>query len=933
MSESKNTASGEMRHETFYSKGGQAGDTFNFSLNVDELGYPPKLGDGSYGMVFDAIGDAGNPGYALKVMYSHGSLTTEERERILDELRIGVELPKTLNDVLEEDDVKAMPDYQKFETIARNPKTRLVLPLAYSENFKLHIKPQRTQEASPSSSDAQFTPYAYLMEKFKYSLKDLVEGATPPVRDSDSGNQSTSNKLDVASRPGYRRLKEAKVIERERSAIPVLRHVAAGLQLLYAAGYRHEDIKPANVFYKQDGVDAIFRLGDLGFLRPRAADGGTTIVASPNSFGVGTRHYRSMEQIDFVDVAECDLQADKDTEGRASLVTRDPKFIDTNIEVGDVGYLAKSSTRRRFLIDEMKKDEVTGVTNINISLTKSPESNENEDGSFFRNDNNTQVFFVKRTTAKTDLFGLSAILFDIVTAGHSAERFYEKLRRLDTKGASVEDIMSKYETWKAGIVDDAEIGTIFVAVNGGEGRGDTVSADILRFILQSMMANARDSLFRHCEFAKHVDQEQNWRVRDLQAWSKVLREVDRLETRLEAVGYDRVDTNVLTKPELGEQTSPPPVERAPASEIIEKLRPGLIGANTQIDKGDRVRWVMGVELIRRITLALQREIDKRQDQIFSLAPAHLDVQPDGVVLARPPLNLDNKCVVAKLRTGDPLLTRIRPFAYRYDPVSWLHGTRRVHVHFDDEGEVRKVRGAWPARITYIDFDPLARALRCGDFIVPGDVGARFVLEIDRIDEQRKRLVLKLCSDGGSTTGSWSPSSFSGNAIAKPHPVDYYAGMLAVYLFHLFISDGADHWNQIVDFPIGVYAALKRFPVSFDTYPSRPKKWSSKKRLSVLFEHTARLLIWLSLGGYHAASDRWNKAKVIEEWNEVVKEIEAWKEKMLETLAPGVRSTMVNAWDIQDQELYKDRIGDADKKDRNDVKQTDLESIVASYLGS
>ena len=151
---------------------------------------------------------------------------------------------------------------------------------------------------------------------------------------------------------------------------------------------------------------------------------------------MGTRHYRSIEQLDFCDTAQCDVDVCGDGQ-RALLRSRDPKFIDTNIRKGDMAYFAKSNTRRLFNIVDLRKDPMAGLVEVHIEMSQPPgvpEDGEEAEASVLVSDTNTQISFLKNPTAKTDLFGLGAILFDILSAGDSPERFYELLRRFDTSG-------------------------------------------------------------------------------------------------------------------------------------------------------------------------------------------------------------------------------------------------------------------------------------------------------------------------------------------------------------------------------------------------------------------------------------------------------------------------------------------------------------------
>jgi hypothetical protein len=72
----------------------------------------------------------------------------------------------------------------------------------------------------------------------------------------------------------------------------------------------------------------------------------------------------------------------------------------------------------------------------------------------------TQVIFLKRQEYRTDLFGVGAIAFDLISCGKSSERFYESIRRFEFDGnvlGSVEATIGKYRRVKDGLADEPEL--------------------------------------------------------------------------------------------------------------------------------------------------------------------------------------------------------------------------------------------------------------------------------------------------------------------------------------------------------------------------------------------------------------------------------------------------------------------------------------------
>ena len=494
---------------TFYVDGEKkSGATREFYLLADEvnvggakLSIPKKLGDGNFGIVFGADDTSKTESYALKVLYDHSvpnlkvsPVAAFEIQRIEAELKIGLELPRRLKSFIDKNNSDVDPD---FLAVASKPGDYIVLPIAFE--FELD---DLENTKNLERLDIKLSKYAYLMEKFDCSLKDLVEGsvdtglATPNEADKSSaaevfrnGDQASAGQATGGVLPeagGYGRLRQASVEERERSAIPVLEQVARGLQTLHAASFRHRDLKPANVYYKRAANRVEFRLGDLGFLNPKDDPVRAGSAIAPQAICIGTKHYRSIEQIDFSDTAECDVVVDKDS-GTATLTTRDPKFLETNIAEGDLAYFAKSSSRRHVSVKSLEKDFERREVRVTVELSQPETLGEQgvQEAKILVDDRNTQVAFLKNPTAKTDLFGLAAILYDIVSIGDSPERFYELLRRFDVDGVSIEEsIIRLYDTWQAGIIDDADVSAIFSRVNGGESRSGKVHVKGIAFSVE-----------------------------------------------------------------------------------------------------------------------------------------------------------------------------------------------------------------------------------------------------------------------------------------------------------------------------------------------------------------------------------------------------------------------------------------------------------------
>ena len=943
---SKPDGAEENPNYTFYVQGKGPGASREFTLTTEmvalgdeELTIPRKLGDGSFGIVLDAPATSNTESYALKILYAHAvrdpsgrRLSKFEKQRVESELQIGLDLPRRLKEFVERH-YKDIDD--DFKAIAAKPGDYIVLPIAFHRRFATFIGVKDLARL-----DVHLSGYAYIMDKFDSSLKDLVEGPADIPEDraekdtadakagngaeATEGNSSGNGSLGeaLASR-GYGRLRAATAEDRERSAVPVLEQVARGLQTLHAASFRHRDLKPANVYYKRTADRVRFRLGDLGFLNPQEDPVRAGTAVATQAIGIGTKHYRSIEQIDFCDTAECDVKVD--TSGKtATLITRDPKFLETNIEEGDLAYFAKSNSRRHVMVRKVAKH--ADRREVHICVSASQDGGRGEGGqelpSILVNDRNTQVAFLKNPTAKTDLFGLAALLYDIVSVGDSPERFYELLRRFDVEGVSIEEsIIRLYETWQAGIIDDADVSAIFSRVNGGEGEQGTVHLQVLRFLLKCMMSNASDSYYREfcfcdADVSPRTEETEKSKYEPqlaaVKAWAKVITEIKELEVALGAGRYDEVAYNVLTRPEREGFNNGTVQElvraQAKLGDVLKSYRIGVgpvgvedsDGGKTEWGSGEErvvARWLLTTAFIEKMDEKLQQHMNSERRQVsymYSLAQEHLAINSNTVFFRRSVIDDKSRSLIASMRYRDPLLTRIRPFSHRFEPIWWRFGARRIMLEVTsgepgegaaeakEENEVKL-----KAEIEYADFAFSRQEAEEGDFILPSGGGSSMVFRVCKVLEGAVQLEVCLENEpDGGLEGAKGVLKVArgikdGYLVRKPDRVDYYAGMLAVYMFHFLVSEGSKSGSRKRDFPASAYGRMQDFPLRFSSRPSDrfggqvAPSWHNVKRL------TLELIMWLSLGGFYFDGDGMKWATEEEKWGCVHGEVVKWYETIYE----------------------------------------------------
>ena len=262
--------------------------------------------------------------------------------------------------------------------------------------------------------------------------------------------------------------------------------IAEALSILRDAHVNHQDIKPANVLIRDVGPDIEVALADLGFVNTGHFQvHGSMFQNQP----LGTRHYRSPEQIDFFDICEVDIRNLGKSKGY-ELRTQDPKFYRTFSEKDDLVVFSKLSEPIQWQIDEIEQqssDDGPKTTVIRIRHL------ENVD---LHDDVRTQITVNKRQTDRTDLFGLGAIIFDMLTCGESPEQFYNLLRVHDVdnhEGKRIEEsLIHRYVHFSTGGGTVPEIDTIFQNMRA-DSNSDLPHPSLVRIILRCMMSKPSDS--------------------------------------------------------------------------------------------------------------------------------------------------------------------------------------------------------------------------------------------------------------------------------------------------------------------------------------------------------------------------------------------------------------------------------------------------------
>lgn len=861
-----------------------SGNTLTFQIETTPgsqeggEGVPIKLGDGNFGCVFAAKG--GNRFLAVKVIYEHqaggdaqsaGDEIDYKQMRVQEELRITGTIFNGLND---------SPD-ENIRNLAITYLQHLALPLAYStsldedEEFKEYASMYERH-------DLKFSKYAYVMDRFDCSLKDLMEHGG---RVSSHGQETKQT--------AYARLKSSPLPERERSALTVLSQVASGLRVLHAVGLRHQDIKPANIYYRNNQGKVQFVLGDLGFLTPlNPAVAGSALI-SPDALVIGTKHYRSVEQIDHSDLSEVSVEPGPD--GRtATLVSRDPKFLHTNIRQGDQGVFSRSSSRTLFDIEEFEKigdgrdGETLPEVRMKIRIADQPQSGDGErkaQGLLSLNDGPTQVTFIKQPTEKTDLFGLGAVLFDVITAGDSAERFYELLRKFDVEGDEIgQKILNHYPTWRSGQAVTPDLSAIFQRVNG-DGRS-YLHPGVLDFLLKCMMSEASDSFFMTC-FGKSERRD------DPPGWPEVTGSIESLITRLDAQDYGGVDRNVLT---AAEEREPPSGE----SSLLPRGWQPIIDLLPELqDSAPIDRWLRTASFLNAmmdLSWRLHSKIRSSNDTAFvSMAPEHLILNRDDHIVKESDVvgSYTDSEYLNQLMVLHPLFSSIMSEPNSFLPIWWPSRMRRVSIRLwpdvenaasTDEGG-GGTGGVIRVATKSVGSTTPGQKPKKGDFLViSNEKSTHSLYDVEKVGEGHLEIRRNCKVERENSPVGFRPDEGrSGYLVKAFDDCSYCGGMLAVYLFYALFAAGG-HRNGVEHFGREVISRSHYFPMGNLPKPSSGcrRGWPRRRRDQAtehreLLDYSIRLYVWLMLGGFADREDPKARMDLIK------KEVSQWKDQVADSL--------------------------------------------------
>ena len=667
-----------------------------------------------------------------------------------------------------------------------------------------HLKAEFA-EAGVTISD-----YALVMDKYEFSLKDLLERGpgdaywiAPAVREDLALTERVSASLTgifqtrevlerrIDQQPalddeqrqrlrtgidapdvGYELLKRMTFDDRIRTALPFLRDIVVGLSRLHRVSYDnggplfHLDIKPANIYVTRDDTKGIVcALGDLGFLPPEPQLD-RTIDTSVDDLPLGTLHYRSPEQKEHFDVANVEVRIEGDT---VCLDVGDPKFRGSFIEKGDSVLFSRDKSRVRHIIQDIIP---TAPTRVLIPGGLAP----------VKDGEQTQVIFLKRQEYRTDLFGVGAIAFDLVSCGKSSERFYESIRRFEFDGAgrgSVDSTVAKYRRVKDGLADEPELIHIFEPLRQGS---DYAPEGFVELILRCMLYKADKTFYAPYEEQRPTPQQINSTPHFEDARSKAITDVlAYIDTELDY----KNNSFALVNPLVTLKPPKPPTTRVDRlGTIINRLQ--------QPDSDWRLRLARSAYYYEKLaTLVQDRTKGPEHPFLYQMLPAAIRWLPKN---EQSPFQFAYSAYISArdyesdLVVGD-MDKMLKTVTHPFVPQDVAYARREVMLSPDASDSTADGRHF---ALRFLDAAPVARGVRVGDWIVsrsPDDERRLWrIVEATGTDE-RPHVVVAPASE---STQPLAVDDKQGEVEALYYsrlvPAKYYLDVLGLYLLNLAVAN-------------------------------------------------------------------------------------------------------------------------------------------------
>ncbi len=719
--------------------------------------------------------------------------------------------------------------------------------------------------------------FALVMDKYEFSMKDLLErgpgevyriapsvleevfandavpaalAAITPIRGDLERLADEQTALTHEQRlrlheaietppAGYELLKRMTFEDRIRTALPFLRDIVVGLSRLHRVSYAnggplfHLDIKPANIYIKHDDAKGIIcALGDLGFL-PAEPHLDRTMDTSVDDLPLGTLHFRSPEQKEYFDVANVEVNV----RGNDVLLDiRDPKFSGSFIERGDIVLFSRDGARIPHIIEDIVPGTPTTPIRVHIAVG----SDQIRDGE------QTQVIFLKRQEFRTDLFGVGAIAFDLISCGRSSERFYESIRRFEFDGTgrgSVESTIGKYRRVKDGLADEPELIHIFEPFRRGS---DYAPEGFVELVLRCMLYKADKTFYAPYEAKLPTPQ---------QVTATPFFEDPRSEAVTRALAYIdgeldfRNNAFILNNPLVTLKLPKPPTTRVDRFDaIINRLQ--------EPNCDWKLRLAQGAYYYEKLAVLVQ-DRTKAPDHpfLYQMLPAGIRYLPEN---EQSPFQFAYSAYVTHRDyendlVGGDMDKMLKTVTHPFVPNQIAFARREVMLIATYDAASTPAQQGEQCALRFLDAASHSRA-EVGDWIVHGTLDEERQLWriVETLDEAgRGRIVV---SPAGNTSRRLFGVDRSGQVEALYYsrlvPAKYYLDALGLYLLNLLVANSPCTINNrekidVEDLGNGLHKGQSGTWERISHLVGRSLEGSKKNRLRGIFDFIAYVYLKLT----------------------------------------------------------------------------------------
>ena len=418
----------------------------------------------------------------LRLFSESEQATNLSRTRYDAERRVSADIRKTLS---------------KYE---RQIPSHFVEVEDYTDSFKDSTAHDALTKENRTYS---LSDYAIVLDYCTHTLKGLLERewkivAGQEIRLEEVPTGTSTGDQTKDSPPlliGYNLIEKTSFQTRAQIVAPYLLGVASGLFTLHLAGKHHHDVKPGNVFIKADHTQSVsVLLGDFSFIA-QSAEAGTTEAVLRDVINTGTMHFRSPEQRDYSEVYHAQIVTAED--GPFQLRITDPKFQRSMTSKFDRVVFGADGDGRLYAMKEIVGTPAD--REWRLVLDADPKLLREKFGGDFKK-RETQITIYRMPTIASDIFGLGALAYDLISGGRSAERFYEMLRSVDFRQTpfTVDRVIEWYKDFVSNgqlTSESARLQEAFERFKG-EGADDYCPVELVDLIIRCMAQRMPDAYSR-----------------------------------------------------------------------------------------------------------------------------------------------------------------------------------------------------------------------------------------------------------------------------------------------------------------------------------------------------------------------------------------------------------------------------------------------------